>query len=390
MSINFSKFKKTTLFVLYVIGFIFAFTSSIPAYVNSSFLASLTSQQSIGVFYTVSAIFSLISLLYIPKLLKKYGNYKVTLILSILYFFNFLGIALISNIFFVLFCFVLSGAFASVLYFNFDIFVEHNSTDEKTGEIRSIYLTCINFAWLFSPWLAGIIVQEFSYRTIYLLVALILVPVIFIILFKLKNYKDREYMAFNFFETVKSLKGNKNITNIIIAGFLLQFFYSWMVVYSPIYLNQVVGFNWIISGLIFSIALVPFVVVQVPLGYLADKKIGEKEMLIVGFILMGVFTIIIPLIHGNSFLLWTIILFMGRLGAAIVEIMADTYFFKNITDKNLNVINLYRTVSPFAYIIGPISASIIMIFLPFSSIFYILGFLMIISVQYVWVIKDTK
>jgi len=390
MSINFSKFKKTTLFVLYIIGFIFAFTSSIPAYVNSSFLASLTSQQSIGIFYTISAIFSLISLLYIPRLLKKFGNYKVTLLLSILYFLNFIGIALIPNVFFVLFCYVLSGAFASVLYFNFDIFIEHNSTDEKTGEIRSIYLTCINFAWLFSPWLAGIIVEEFSYRMIYLLVALILIPVIFIILFKLKSFKDKEYTTFNFFETIKSVKGNKNITNIIIAAFLLQFFYSWMVVYSPIYLNQVVGFNWITSGLIFSIALIPFVVVQVPLGYLADKKIGEKEMLVTGFILMGIFTLIIPLVHGNSFIFWTAILFMGRLGAAIVEVMADTYFFKNITDKNLNVINLYRTVSPFAYIIGPISASVIMIFLPFNSIFYILGFLMIVSIQYVWAIKDTK
>ena len=167
MKINLLSFKKSTLFILYIIGFIFAFTTSVPAYINSSFIESLTSEQAVGLFFSAGAIFSLVALIYIPKLLKKFGNYKVTLYLSVLYFFNFLGLALFQNLFLILLCFLLTGAIASVIYFNFDIFVEHNSNDRVTGGIRSIYLTCINLAWLFSPWIAGVIVEKYSFRITY-------------------------------------------------------------------------------------------------------------------------------------------------------------------------------------------------------------------------------
>ena len=258
-----------------------------------------------------------------------------------------------------------------------------------TGGIRGTYLTSLNLAWLFSPWLAGIIVEQFSFRMIYLIVALIMIPILFIITSSLKDFKDPDYTTFNMFETIKSISSNKNIKNIITSGFMLQFFYSWMVIYGTIYLNHYVGFDFVTSGIIFSIALIPFVVVQIPLGYLADKKLGEKELLTLGYILMGVSTAIIPLVHNRSILIWTIILFVGRTGAAIVEVMNDTYFFKQVNDKNLSIINFYRLVGSFAYVVAPLIAVILMMFMPIYGIFYILGLLMIFAIRYTLTIKDT-
>ncbi len=389
MSINFSNFRKSKLFILYILSFIFAFTASIPAYINSSFIQSLTTQQAVGLIFALNAVFSLVALIYIPKLLKKFGNYKITLYLSILYFINFLGLAFFHSTFLVLFCFLISGALSTAIYFNFDIFIEHNSPDMVTGGIRGTYLTSLNLAWLFSPWLAGIIVEQFSFRMIYLIVALIMIPILFIITSSLKDFKDPDYTTFNMFETIKSISSNKNIKNIITSGFMLQFFYSWMVIYGTIYLNHYVGFDFVTSGIIFSIALIPFVVVQIPLGYLADKKLGEKELLTLGYILMGVSTAIIPLVHNRSILIWTIILFVGRTGAAIVEVMNDTYFFKQVNDKNLSIINFYRLVGSFAYVVAPLIAVILMMFMPIYGIFYILGLLMIFAIRYTLTIKDT-
>lgn len=390
MKINLLNFKKSSLFILYVLGFIFAFTSAIPAYINSSFLESITNEQLIGIFYTIGSIFSLATLIFIPKILKKFGNYKVTLFLTILYFLNFLGLAFIPNVFLIIFCFLISGSMATVIYFNLDIFIEHNSTDIKTGSIRSIYLTCLNLAWLISPWLSGIIVSESSYRSIYLVVAFIMLPIILIVSSSLKNFKDPEYKTFDVIETIKSININKNIKNITFSSLFLQIFYAWMIVYTPIYLNQYIGFNWGEIGIMFSIALLPFVLIQIPLGYIADKYLGEKEILTVGFIIMGISTAVIPLINNNSFIVWTVILFMTRVGAAMVEVMNDTYFFKNVTDKNLNVINLYRTVSPLAYIITPLLTTILFVFVPIVNMFYILGLLMIFGVRYSLALKDTK
>jgi len=371
------------------LSFIFAFTSSIPAYINSSFIKSLTSEQAVGLFFALSAVFSLISLIFVPKLLKRFGNYKITLYLSALYFLNFLGLAFFHSVFLVLFCFLISGAISTAIYFNFDIFIEHNSSDTITGGIRGTYLTSLNLAWLFSPWLSGLIVQEFSYRMIYFIVALIMIPILFIITSSLKDFKDPDYKTFNILETIKDIGPNKNIKNIIISGFMLQFFYSWMIIYGTIYLNQYIGFDFVTSGIIFSIALIPFVVVQIPLGYLADKKMGEKELLTLGFILMGISTAIIPLVHNKSFVIWTVILFVGRTGAAMVEVMNDTYFFKQVNDKNLNIINFYRFISASAYVVAPIVAVLLMLFIPIYGIFYILGLIMIFAVRYSLTIKDT-
>jgi MFS family permease len=382
--------KKTSLFILYILGFIFAFTSSLPAYVNSTFLTDLTNEQIVGVFYIISSFFSIISLVFIPKILKRFGNFKVTLFLSILYLLNFIGLAFTQNISLVLFCFMLSGTIATTIYFDIDVFIEHNSSDIKTGKIRSIYLTCINLAWLVSPWIAGMIVEEYSIRTVYLIVAIIIVPIIMIILLGLKSFKDPEYKTFEIIDTIKNIKLNKNIKNIIFSSLLLQMFFSLMVVYTPIYLNKYLGFDWGTIGIILSIMLLPFIFIQIPLGYLADKKFGEKEILTIGFIIMAIFTAIIPMIHSKSFMVIALVLFMTRVGAAMVEVMNDTYFFKQINDKNLNVINIYRMSTPSAYIISLVIATILLSFIPFNYIFYVLAIIMIFALRYSLAIKDTR
>ncbi len=385
-----TDFRKSTLFILYILGFIFAFTSAIPAYVNSSFLKSITSEQAVGIIYTIGSIFTLIALISIPRLLKRFGSYKVTVFVAIAHFLNFLCLAFIQNIYLVLLCFVIFGAMATIIYFNFDVFIEHNSLDIKTGKIRSIYLTCINLAWLMSPWLAGVIVGQSSYRYIYFVVALVMIPIILIVSSNLKDFKDPDYKTFNLFETFKDISINKNIRNIIISAFLLQLFYSWMIIYTPIYLNQYIGFDWGTIGIIFSIMLLPFVFIQIPLGYLADKVFGEKEMLSIGFVIMGVSTAIIPIIKDNNFMYWALILFVTRIGAAMVEIMNDTYFFKNVTDKNLNFINLYRATTPLAYIVAPLISTVLIFLMPMQNIFYVLGLLMVVGLRYSLAIKDTK
>ena len=390
MESELSEFRKSTLFVLYIVGFIFALTSAIPAYINSSFLESLTNEQAVGLFYIAGSILSLISLIIIPKILKRYGNYKVTLLITTISFLNFLGLAFFHNIFFISFCFIISGSMATIIYFDLDVFIEHNSSDIKTGRIRSLYLSSINFAWLISPIIAGVIVGKSSYRMIYFVVALIMLPIVLIVSSNLKNFKDPDYKSLNIFENIRGNLANKNIKNIFVSNFLLQLFYSWMVVYTPIYLNQHMGIDWGTIGIIFSIMLLPYILVEIPFGYLADIKIGEKEVLTLGFIIMGIFTAIIPQIHTTSFVIWSIVLFMTRIGSAMVEVMNDTYFFKQINDRDLNSINFYRSAVPLSYIFAPIIATVLIFFLPLGNIFYIFGFLMLFGLRYSLAIVDTK
>jgi MFS family permease len=177
-----------------------------------------------------------------------------------------------------------------------------------------------------------------------------------------------------------------------LANFLLFFFYSWMTIYTPLYLHKNMGFSWTEIGIIFSIMLLPFVFIQFPLGRLADKKWGEKEILSVGFIVIAIATGLISFINGHSMVLWAIILFITRLGAATIEIMCDTYFFKKVDSLDTNIISFFRMVGPIAYIFGPLLATILFTFFDFKIqyLFLILGLIMLFGLKFSLSIKDTK
>ncbi len=389
MKDNFLDIKKPTLLIIYILGFILAFSSAIPAYINSSFIGGIVGTKFVGLIYSLGSILSLITLVLTPKLLIKYGNYKVILFYTVLYFLDFLGLAFTPNIFLLVFFFLITGSIATVIYYNLDVFLEHNSYDSGTGSIRSIYLTSLNLAWLVSPWISGLIVSESGYRKIYFIVSLIVLLMILVILSDFRDFKDPEYKKFSFVESIKSVEKYKNIEKIIFSSFILQFFYSWMVLYTPIYLYKYIGFDWTTIGIIFSIALLPFVFIQIPFGYIADKWLGEKEILTLGFIITAVSTIWIPFISTNSVFVWATVLFMTRVGAAMVEVMNDTYFFKKVSDKNLNVISLYRTVGPIVYIVSPIIATLVLQYTSYDFMFISLGIFILWGLRFSLTIKDT-
>jgi len=390
MDRNYTSLRGPSLFILYTIGFIFAFTGALPSYISSTFLSNLTGEGLVGIVYSVCSIITLIVFILAPKMIKKYGNYKVTLILSIINFFAILGLALINNVYVVLICFTLSFTAGTILGFCLDIFIEHDSTNTNTGSIRGIYLTSINLAWLFAPWLSALILGISDYWKVYFVSSAIMVPIIFIVHTSLKSFTDPEYETFNFIGTLKEAWMRKDVRRIFATSFILQFFYAWMIIYAPIYLNKYIGFDWKTIAIIYTIMLIPFVVLQVPLGWLADKKIGEKEMLSVGFIIMAISTALTSFIDGTNFWVWAILLLFTRIGASIVQLMTDIYFFKNISEKNVSLISLYRMTFPATYIFAPILGSIFLIFFPFVYMFVTLGFLMLFGLIYSLELTDTR
>ena len=153
-----------------------------------------------------------------------------------------------------------------------------------------------------------------------------------------------------------------------------------MTIYTPIYLHETIGFDWKILGVIFSIMLLPYVLFEMPLGKITDKFGGEKEILIVGLVIMAVSVIIMPLITVASIPLWIGVLFLSRIGASFVESMSEIYFFRKISPTNTNAIELFRDSDPLAYIIAPLSASIILIFVSIDQLYFVLGAVMLVAI----------
>ncbi|PIR94738.1 hypothetical protein COT95_02545 [Candidatus Falkowbacteria bacterium CG10_big_fil_rev_8_21_14_0_10_37_6] len=172
--------------------------------------------------------------------------------------------------------------------------------------------------------------------------------------------------------------------------FILRFFYYMMVVYMPIYLHSNIGFDWEQIGAIFTIMLIPFVIFEMPAGQLADKYLGEKEILVLGLIIMVSSTGAIFFIQSASFLVWSAILFMTRVGASLVDAMQDVYFFKLVNKHDMDLINLFRDLRPAAWLTSSVLAVVILQFFTVEYLFLFTAIIILLAVRPAMTIKDTK
>ena len=264
------------------------------------------------------------------------------------------------------------------------------SKNTEIGRFRGFYLTIINLAWVFAQIFSGSIIAKSSLSGSYFIASIFMFAVTLMFIFSLKNFKDPQYKKIPILKTIRFFIKNKHISKIYLLNLILKFFYTWMIIYTPIYLNTYLHFNWSEIGIIFTIMLLPFVLLTFPAGELSDK-IGEKKMLKYGFLTMSLFTLIIPLIHGSSLLLWAIILFGTRIGAATVEIMTESYFFKLEKEEDTDAISFFRNTTPLAYVIAPFIAIPILALIPsFQYIFFVLGVILLYGFYITINLRDVK
>jgi MFS family permease len=376
--------------IIYLAGFLFSIPLALTSYINSSFLENYLSEYYVGIVYIIASVISIIGLFRMPKILTRLGNRFTTLAFSLLSFFSLIILAFSHNI--------LTSVLGIILYFistdliiaSLDIFVEDFSKDSNVGKFRGLYLMIINFAWVLAQTISGSIIAKSSFQGIYLFSAgfMFLVSIVFIMF--LKDFKDPKYTKIPILKTIKVFIKNKSISKIYFINLILKFFFAWMVIYTPIYLSEHLGFDWKQIGLIFTIMLIPFVLLDFPLGRLSDK-IGEKKLLLGGFVISIIFTLIIPLITKTEVLIWALILFGTRVGAATIEIMSESYFFKEVGERNADEIAFFRNTYPLSFVIAPLIAIPVLLFVPsFKYIFFVLGAILLLGLLITLRLRDIK
>ena len=318
------------LFILYLVGFLFALNQALPAYISSTFLAGFAAEKIVGLIYTIASAVTIVLFFILPRLLRQFGNYRLAFWLLVLNGISMLGLAGTHSFSLAAGFFILNFIVVSLLIFNLDIFLESYSRDSQTGSIRGVYLTVINSAWVFSPLLVGFILSDGDYWKIYLAGALLILPALFLLRGGFRKFSDPPYKNIAIILALKNIWRQRDLFRIFSVSFLLGFFYTWMIIYTPIYLHEHLGFSWQTIGLIFTIMLLPFVLTETPLGKLADKKWGEKEILSLGFVVMALATAAMAFVNLPSAALWATLLFITRIGASAIEVMSDTYFFKKV------------------------------------------------------------
>ena len=376
---------------IFVSVFFLSIHYGVILYIHSSYLGDFFQPNIVSLLMFLGASGSLIFFLFAPKLIKLLGK-RVFLYLSL-----FLVSA--SSTFMALATTAESVAVASIIYsclipmtyYCLDIFLEELSTDKKTGEIRGIYLTVISLGVATGPFLLALLASIWQgFQPVYIAAALLLIPPIILAIFSLKSSTPKAHGSYH-----HSLRlpfgawwSDKNIRRVTLARLVLESFYGLMIVYTPIYLYRVLGFDWSELGVIFTVMLLPFILFDWLGGELADRFWGEKELMSTGLLITGFSLLFMPFI-GKVFWAWMLVLFMSRVGASMVETMTETYFFKSVKAGDTGLLSIFRLMRPAGTISGIIIGVLVINLFSFEKIFFVLAVIIFLGLKESFSIKDT-
>lgn len=375
---------------VYVLVFIFTLHLTPAIYVNSSFLEQFMAPSMVGYVYTIASAITIVCLFIIKQILEKIGNYRAFLSIILINILALLTLAFSPIPWLSVTAFVITFIMTAIAFFNIDIFLENISTDNNTGSTRGVFLTSLNSAFIVGPLLAGLLLTDHDFWRVYLLGAILLLPVLYILVKHMKNFKDPVYKKPEILKTAMHIWRDKNLHAIFSAGFLMRFFFAWMVIYTPIFLIDHIGFELSQVNLIIGIGLLPFILLEAYLGKVADSKYGEKEILTLGFIITALGTGMMTFVDNPNLILWMTILFLTRVGASMIEVMTETYLFKKIDSSNINILGFYRIVRPLAYVVGPLAASILLLHIDMKYLFIILAIIMLYGIRWSLSLRDTR
>jgi len=377
---------------LYVANLALGFHFFSVQFLNSSFLSTFIPEREVGLLFAVSAVLALIALSIVTLILARIGNYRTVLIASLLDLVAVLGLAFSHNPGILVVCFAAYSLLIPVMLFTLDVFLESGMTDEEsTGNTRGIFLSLGTLAALLAPVLGGYIAgEEAQYQYVYLVSSLFLLPFIAILITKYQDFADPVYQVFSPVRTLVTVLRDGNVFHIAAAQFLMRFFFSWMVIYMPIYLHTTVGFSWPQIGVVLFIMLVPYILIEWPAGMLADGLFGEKELLVLGFVLTATATASLSFITAPSVMLWGSVLFVTRMGTALIESMTETYFFKHVDGDDIDMIGFFRMLRPLAFFLGPLVATLTLLVVSMQDLWLVLALIMTLGLVHTYKLVDTK
>lgn len=378
--------------LLYVLNFIVSFHLFLIVYFNSNFLnGEGFSNRSVSLIYVIGSILSIVGLFLLPKILKQFGNYSTVLTLVVLELGAFWSLAFLDGLTVTTLAFISYLIIYPLILVSFDIFLEGIIKNENTtGSVRGIFLTITNSALIIAPLIAGFLLNGDGFRNLYFIAGAFLIPLFIIIGWYFKGFKDPVYEQIKYRETIQEFKQKKNLRNIFIAQFTLRLFFSFMVIYTPLFLHNTIGFSFSDIGVLFAIMLLPFALFEIPLGKIADRWLGEKEILISGLLITGLSTIAISFMTTPVFIYWAALLFVTRIGASAIEIMTESFFFKHVNGDDADTISLFRMLRPLGYVAGPILGVTALSFMNIQFVFLIPGTIILLGIFSAIQIKDTK
>lgn len=365
--------------VLSVGNFFSAAHFFLVVYVIAPYLALFMPESQTGLVVSLGAVITLLAFPLMPRLVRRYGAKRLAIAFAFLQAVVLSVLALSPSLPFAILCIALACATSPLIAYQLDLLLEAATSEEgATGRVRALFLTAANFALILTPLLIGFLLDGTeAYWRVFLAAALSLTPFITLFLFERLPEGQPPDLA-DVRTTCLCLWDNGDMRAAALGNLVLQFFFHLAPLYIPLYLHTSLGFAWSELGWVFAVMLLPFVFIEYPAGYIADRWLGDKELLITGFVITGITFGLVGFITSETpLLVIAAILFLTRVGAALAEAMTEGHFFRRVSERDANTISVFRMVRPVGALIAPLFASVLLISGSYLAFFLISGALIV-------------
>ncbi|MBU4216521.1 MFS transporter [Candidatus Parcubacteria bacterium] len=363
--------NRKKVWIVTLSSFLFGFVSSILSYNVSFYFQAVLKNNNVSVYYLFIDVAIFVLLFNLHKIINKIGQSNalfVFLIAKIIFAIILINlpVTFIGSILLVLYLIV--GNIARV---NLDVLLETFSVDRMSGRIRGLFLAIFSLGFILGPKLAMSIKVVHGFYGIFITVLAIDLLIFVVDLIWLRGVKGNDERRLSARQIIHAFFRHKNLKRIYYIAFLVDFFYATMIIYTPIYLNSI-GFSDADLGNMFTFMLLPFLLLQYPVGRLADKYLGEKELIIFSLLITGFSVAYIYFLDSSSVYVWGAALLMTRVGISMLEVLRDSYFYKRICGNDVAKIDLFRTSMATAYIAFALISVVVLQYYPVKTVFLIL------------------
>jgi MFS family permease len=332
-------------------------------YILAPYLATFMPESDTGLVVSLGAVITLCAFPFVPRFVGRHGPQKLAVLLASFEGLVLLWLALSPAPVGAILLVAVACATSPLLAFQLDILLEATVENEDA-------------TLLVAPLIIGLLLDDSDhYERVFFVAALSLVP---FILMMLTRHMPRGHIPpmSDVRQAAICVLNDKDLRAVASSMAILQFFYHLAPLYIPLYLHTVLGIPWSELGWVFAVMLIPFVLVEYPAGILADTKLGDRGLLIAGFIIMGLSFMLIGLIHANtSIVIILLILLSTRIGGALVEAMVEGHFFRRVSEADTNTVSVFRMMRPTGALIAPVIGSLLLVVANYQVFFALTGLL---------------
>ncbi len=349
-------------------------------FIVAPYLATFMPADATGLIIALGAVITLGLFPLMPRLVRRYGAKKLAIglggiqavLLSVLAGNPVPAIAIVAV--------ALACAISPLIGYQLDLLLEATISNEgSTGRIRTAFLTAANIALIAAPLAVGYLLDGTErYDFVFFAAAISLTP--FIMLFLVEKLPEGVPPRISKLRsTLTCVRRDRDMRAVTSAQAVLQFFFHLAPIYIPLYLHNVLEMPWSELGWVFALSLVPFIFVEYPAGWLADKYLGDRRPLALGFLIMGLsFALFAFVTEATPLLVIMLILLGTRVGAALCEAMIEGHFFRRVSERDANTVGVFRMTRPLGGLIAPLVGTVLLTYGSYSALFITGGMLIIL------------